>query len=333
MYVHSLKLNVIVIQVYQDRKLQLQNCHWRTEPDMPNGITITTAAYYSGKLFVGEQDWPFNTHLSVFDVKFGCWSEIPFYDSREMHRYTLTATTDFLLLIGGEWVKGVKVSFSQEVLSLTEGNVQAPKQLVWKTDFPKLNIGRHAAASTSFNDYVVVAGGWNRDGLMSSVEVLNTAHKRSTWFEISNLPLKSTYMQCVVTQNELIVGFGHDTSNRLFAGNLAGIYKAKENSTGNPTSQSFWKELPKAPLSRSGLVFINGCLLAVGGFDNKYKDTSAIFLYDQITQKWSEISKMNYTRRHPAVVKSCYMHDQKTEMFIIGGYNRAHLKVVESCEL
>ena len=202
----------------------------------------------------------------------------------------------------------------------------------WCNTLQPLNIGRGHATSTSFDSFILVAGGWGRNGQLSSVEVLNSSQSSSTWWEICDLPVKSRLMECTVTHNELFIGCGYGTGDTVYTSKLSAVKESlnvDEDSESSVSPESFWQSLPITPLWRSGLVSVNNCLLTVGGDDNGNKPHSSVHFYDCYKKTWSKVSDFSKSRQHPAIVVSIF--ENKQELFILGGYGA--VTSVESCEL
>ena len=278
----------------------------------------------NGKIFVSER-MSYHQFLCVFNVVSRTWSKLPFHDSCEMYGFTLATSNNKVHTIGGTWRKDGKVDwYSNKVFSLDD-------DLKWCNSLPPLNIGRDRATSTSFDSFILVAGGIGRNGVLSSVEVLNSSQSSSTWWEIYDLPVKSWDMQCTVTHDELFIGCGDGTDHTIYTAKLSTVKESlnvDEDSESSVSPESFWQSLPQTPLMWSGLVFVNNCLLTVGGGED-LKPHSSVHLYHCYKKTWSEVSDIRKSRRFPAVVVSTFENEQ--EIFVLGGWDA--VTSVESCEL
>ena len=151
--------------------------------------------------------------------------------------------------LGGTWRKDGKVEeYSNKVFSLDD-------DLKWCNTLPTLNIGRIKATLTSFDSFILVAGGYGRNDPLSSVEVLDSSQSSSTWWEICDLPVKSWLMQCTVTHDELFIGCGVGTEYTVYTSKVSAVKESlnvDEDSESSLSPESFWQSLPKTPLRRSG---------------------------------------------------------------------------------
>ena len=310
--------------MFEEEKLKLSHLHWREEPDVLERMLYPTAVYLNGKIFVGEMWSSYHQFLCMFSVDSRTWSKLPFYDSCEMYGFTLATSNSKVHTIGGTWRKDGKVEeYSNKVFSLDD-------DLKWCNTLPPLNIGREEATSTSFDSFILVAGGYGRYGGLSSVEVLNSSQSSSTWWKICDLPVESRRMQCTVTHDELFIGCGDGT---VYTAKLSAVKESlnvDEDSESSVSPESFWQSLPKTPLKESGLVSVNNCLLTVGGYDDGPKPHSSVHLYDCYKKTWHKVSNFRNSRWRPAVVDSTF--ENKQELFVLGGGLGAGTSV-ESCEL
>ena len=289
----------------------------------------STAVYLNKQIFVGERWWYHGQFLCVFNVVSRTWSKLPFHDSCERYGFTLATSNSKVHTLGGTWFKDEKGErrgerYSNKVFSLDDN-------LKWCNTLPPLNIGRRDATSTSFDSFILVAGGDGRNGWLSSVEVLNSSQSSSTWWEICDLPVKSSLMQCTVTHDELFIGCGRDIPNTVYTAKLSAVKESLnvEDSESSVSLESFWQSLPQTPLRRSGLVSVNNCLLTVGGVDDGFNAHSSVHLYDCYKKTWSKVSDIRKSVRLPAVVVGTF--ENKQELFVLGGGLAS--TSVESCEL
>ena len=232
--------------MFEEEKLKLTDLYWREQPDALKGMEWATAVYLNDKIFVGDTwRWSYDQFLYVFNVVSRTWSKVPSHDSRDMHGFTLATTANQVHTLGGRWRKDGKVEeYSKVVFSLDDN-------MNWSNTLPPLNIGRECATSTSFEDMIVVAGGLGRNGQLSSVEVLDSSHPSSTWWEIYDLPVKSSHMQCTVTDNKLFIGCGYGTDNTVYTAELSAVKESliPSDPKSNVSPESFWQSLPKTPLT------------------------------------------------------------------------------------
>ena len=207
--------------------MKLTHLYWTEQPGVVEEMEWSTAVCLNNKIFVGERGWrwwrvSYNQFLCVFNVVSQTWSKLPFHDSCELYGFTLATTANQVHTLGGDWRKDGEVEdYSKVVFSLDDN-------MKWSNILPPLNIGRACATSTSFGEMLVIAGGEGRNGgRLSSVEVLDSSQPSSTWWEICNLPMKSSYMRCTVTHNELFIGCGYGTANTVYTAKLSAVNESQ----------------------------------------------------------------------------------------------------------
>ena len=310
--------------MFEEEQLKLSHLYWREEPNVLERMWYPTTVLLNGKIFVMES-LDYQKFLCVFNVVRRTWSKLPFHDSCEVYGFTLATNNSKVHTLGGTWRKDGKVEeYSNKVFSVDD-------DFKWCNTLPPLNIGRRHATSTSFDSFILVAGGIGRNGGLSSVEVLDSSQSSSTWWEICELPVKPRLMQCTVTHGELFIGCGDGTDDTVYTAKLSAVKESlnvDEDSESSVSPESFWQSLPKTPLKGSGLVSVNNCLLTVGGI-NGLKRHSSVHLYDCYKKTWSKVSDIRKSRWAPAVVVSTF--ENKQELFVLGGYGAE--TSVESCEL
>ena len=315
--------------MFEEEELKLTHLYWREQPDVLEEVCWPTAVYLNDKIFVGDRGWwgSYDQFLCVFNVVSREWSKVPFHDSCAMCGFTLATTANQVHTLGGNWRKdGKGEEYSKVVFSLGDN-------MKWSNTLPPLNIGRRYAASTSFEDMIVVAGGEGRNGRLSSVEVLNSSQLSSTWWEICDLPVKSFLMQCTVTDNELFIGCGSGTDNTVYTAKLSAVKESliPIDPKSSVSPESFWQSLPKTLLKFSGLVSVNNCIVTVGGRDDDDGEHhSFVDLYDCYKKTWTKVSDIRKSRDSPAVVVCTF--ENKQELFVLCGFLSAATSV-ESCEL
>ena len=315
--------------MFEEEKLKLTHLYWREQPDVLERMVWPTAVYLNDKIFVGDRRWrelSYIQFLHVFNVVSRTWSKVPFHDSRAMYGFTLATTANQVHTLGGAWRKDGKVEECSKVVFSLDDNMK------WPNTFPPLNIGRVCATSTSFEDMIIVAGGWDGNGGgLSSVEVLDSSQPSSTWWEICDLPVESWFMQCTVTDNELFIGCGVGTGNTVYTAKLSAVKESliPSDPKSSVSPESFWQSLSKTPLKKSGLVAVNNCLVTVGGRDDDVKPHSSVDLYDCYKKTWTKVSDIGKSRVFPAVVVCTF--ENKQELFVLCGVGAD--TSVESCEL
>ena len=118
--------------MFEEEKLKLSHLYWREEPDVLERMSLPTAVYLNGKIFVSDR-LGYHQFLCVFNVVSRTWSKLPFHDSCEMYGFTLATSNSKVHTIGGTWRKdGKEEMYSNKVFSLDD-------DLKWCNTLPPLN--------------------------------------------------------------------------------------------------------------------------------------------------------------------------------------------------
>ena len=315
----------IQLQAFEKEKLRLMNLYWNEEPHILENVRFPTAVCVDRKIFVGDR-LRHHQFLFMLDVVGRIWSKVSFYDSYHMYGFSLATTSTQVHTLGGVFRNiEIEEEFSSKVFSLDI------KDFKWFNTLPSLNVGRRRSASASFDNYIVVAGGYGKAGYLSSVEVLNSSQPYPNWWMICDLPIKSCFMQCTVSQDDLYVGCGLYTPTTVYTSKLS-VIKATEDAKDSESTVSpeiFWHSLPKTPFHRSGLVSVNDCLITANGHGVRFKLHSSVHLYDPFKKVWSKISDLRRSRWCPVIVVSTLVDRQ--ELFVLCGHGAD--TSIESSEL
>ena len=78
-----------------------------------------------------------------------------------------------------------------------------------------------------------------------------------------------------------------------------------------------WRRAAEAPYYESTAVSVGGQLLAIGGYDEARKSTSAIVVYDPTSDSWQDMGHMT-TPRYVTLVALL----PSNELIVAGGWGR-----------
>ena len=240
---------------------------------------------------------PLNSNgVYSYDYEKQTWSSLP----QCPHRYSSLAVVNGLLtVIGGRL--GTEVT--NQLFSLTD-------ETKWVEQFPPMPTKRCLTAAVCSEKSLVVAGGIGKGRIrsdLSTVEVMET--ETLQWSTASSLPFRVKYVSATICQ-DCIYLLGYDTSNEprsVLACSLADLllscrpqsvvewFKAL-------TLQTVWHRVADLPVRSSSCATLCGQLLAVGGSDDSFQNSStAIHQYNPATNSWEVISHMPTARDYPLV--------------------------------
>ncbi len=221
-----------------------------------------SSVYLNGTLYVGGgfTDEPgYRPHSSLYSFKPGVDSTWTVTDT-PTDWYTLVVHDSELLLVGGcEYLSANKV--------FTMRNGQFVEAL------PPMKERRQSSSAVSSGSALVVAGGRNTSGVLSSVEVF----KDGQWTTAPSLPSTRSGMQSALHGDQwyLITSLG-----KVFRTSLQSLISGSD--------QSPWETLPDAPNNCSAAAFCGGRLLSIGGEDYR-NHTTAIYAFSSNTQSWVHV--------------------------------------------
>ncbi len=108
------------------------------------------------------------------------WTKLPEYTSKY---FAMTSLANRLVLVGGRDPRNNKRINQLAVFESGE----------WTNPYPPMNISRSSSIAVSFNNHIIVAGGYDDEVRISSVEVLDVASKK--WYIAQSLPNPRTEMK------------------------------------------------------------------------------------------------------------------------------------------
>ena len=301
---------------------------WSKEPRAEKWMFEPVAVHLDDDIFVGERRRSYDQFLYIFNIYTRKWTPLAFHSFRTMYGFTLAVANHHVHVLAGSWKKKEMVEWSKDVFSLDYS-------YTWHENLPPMKIARIYAAAVSFDDIIVVVGGiGTNNSWLSSVEVLDTSKKVPSWWQLPHFPVRSDLMQSTVTKDMLFFGCGSGSDKKIYAAKKIKIRKllgaslthlngfskvGPEEPFKEPPVllEDFWQPLCPAPLNRSGLTAVNGCLLTVGGRDGDGKHQKAVYMYNECTRTWTQVSQIAKGRYYPAAV--CVTLDSSQELFVFFG--------------
>ena len=227
------------------------------------------------------------------------WTKLPEYTARY---FAMTSLANRLVLAGGHYPRNNKRTNQLAVFESGE----------WTHPYPPMNIARDFSTAVSFNNHIIVAGGYNDKERISSVEVLDVASRR--WYIAQSLPnprsiLKSTLMGNILY---LMGGFDHTgcATKTVYHVDLNELIAKALSNLDTPT---LWQTLQEVPLVWSAPLSIGRSLLAVGGQDDRVNTSSSIHLYQPDTRRWVKVGDL------PTARDCCTCSVLPREVIVAGG--------------
>ena len=243
-----------------------------------------------------------------YDVTTDSWSQLP--NCAEQYS-SLTIINGWLTTVGG--------GNSNNLFSLTgKGNKRR-----WTKKFPPMPTKRQWTATLCTGTALIVAGGRGGDGALSTVEVMNT--ETLQWSIADNLPQAMYWASATVCGDCIYMLGGQDKHwndvQSVYTCSVSALLQscvpsAKVERTSLVGKASVWRQVTDSPVTRSTCESFHGQLLAIGGREDSGKPTTAVHMYNSITNSWEIISHMTTVRYRcfTAVLPS-------NQLMVVGGWS------------
>ena len=183
----------------------------------------------------------------------------------------------------------------------------------WSEKYPPMPTKRWGASAVcTVNSTVIVAGGEGENEMvLTTVEVMNT--QTHQWSTAIDLPQALCYASLVVCGDVVYVqgGNGRDQEpnqsvyscpvtcfNRSNGTKSLGARLANalslphERNFQKGRGTSFWVKIADLPVTYSSCVVLQNQLLSIGGMDSDDNPTTAIHMYNPVTNSWEVISRI-----------------------------------------
>ena len=230
-----------------------------------------------------------STSVYSYDSQGQLWQELPDCHSRNS---ALVMAKDKLTTVGG-WQDGRPTN---SLASLTgEG-----RHSKWVELFPRMPTARYDLAAVCRGRNVIAAGGLGGGGRrLSTVEILDTDLRQ--WSSAASLPHPMVRASITVCGDLLYLLGGWDQNGRTLSVLTSSITDLLHQQQETANQPAVWRRAADAPYYVSTAVSVGGQLLAIGGRDEAWKDTSAIVAYDPTSDSWQDMGHMTTPRWHPLV--------------------------------
>ena len=259
----------------------------------------------------------FAMEIYSYNVTSDSWSQLP--DCIQMGG-SITIVNGWLTTVGGRF----RSSFSNELFSLTrEGNDKR-----WSKTFPPMPTKREHTTALRTGTMLIVAGGWGEDGVLSTVEVMNTENQQ--WSTAADLPQPQYSASATVYGNQLCLLGGLDkdrnSTKLVYSCSVSSLLQSCVQSldrTASADKASVWRRVTDLPVTHSTCESFHCQLLAIGGWDSA-KAITAVYTYNSTTNSWEIISHMT-TARYCCF--TAVLPDDR--IMVVGGINMFSIDTVE----
>ena len=208
------------------------------------------------------------------------WTKLPQYSAKW---FAITSFNNQLVLVGGRDIKTLKLT--KQIAVLVSGGLTHP--------YPPMKIARSHSTAVSFNSYIIVAGGYDGQSCLSSVEVLDVASRR--WYMSKSLPNPQSSMKSILIGHTLYLMGGY-TGYSTKVVHKVNLNEFITKAVSKQATRTLWQVIEDTPLRFSAPLNVRGSLLAVGGCDDRYYPSSSIHLYQPDTRRWVKVGDLPTAR-------------------------------------
>ena len=262
-------------------------------PDLPiatyaaTALVIARNVYVCGGVCPGS-DATLDRVVQVYDLDKATWTKLP---PAPQYNSEAAAINNQLVLIGGYEASSDTIT---NMVSTWTGQG-------WQQDIPAMPTKRVGPGVTTYNTYLMVAGGKAEDEqtLLGSIDVMDTTTRQ--WYTPANLqlPRPMSTMQITVSATHICVARASitydattktdSTSKRVWQLSVSTFSKVL---VGEDSGPHQWTEIAPTPHYQSTLLQDTVHPLAVGGRDDSDKSTTDIAVYDHHSNKWSTVGQL-----------------------------------------
>ena len=261
-----------------------------------------------------------STTVNTYDLQKEVWGRVTNCSYEDS---CLVIVQGMLTTVGG----GSHGRHTNSLLSLTwEGGDSK-----WSPLFPAMPTKRETPAAVYDGCSLIVAGGYDGGKRVATVEVLDTNTQQ--WFTASFLlhPYELATLGICGDRLYMLGGYNqHGPTRSVLTCSVPELLQTCQTQslagklrTLTLKKKQVWRQVSDAPHYRSTCSVLCGRLVAVGGFDEAGKETTAISAYNEKTDSWETMVDMP-TTRHAALVAIV-----SGKMMVIGGIRGTWLDTIE----
>ncbi len=258
-------------------------------------MSFTTALVIAKNVYVCGGVCPDATServVQVYDLDKETWTKLP--PALQYHSEA-AAINNQLVLIGGREASSGTIT---NMVSTWTGQD-------WQQDIPAMPTKRVRPGVTTYNRYLMVAGGMAEDNqtLLGSIDVMDTTTRQ--WYTLANLQLprplycmKITVSATHICVASAVIAFDADKNKVTPSKNVweLPVSTLSKVLVGEDSGPHQWTEIAQTPHCCSALLQDTAHPLAVGGRDDSGKPTADITVYDRRSNKWSTVGQLQEPR-------------------------------------
>ena len=257
---------------------------WSTHNNIPFGLTGAQAVVLQQQVYIGGSVAGQTSDLHLvfqYDPKQDTWALLP---SCPVRFFGMSHFRGHLVTVGGKNQDG----------TITGKVYCFALQGRWEEFLQPMQVPRAAPSVVSTLNVLVACGGAQdikhcEPVVCRSVEIFSD--RTLKWQLADPLPMPCHFMSVAVISNTcyLLGGRGgtenDDITSVFYASIPSLIQNAAQQVSPHSSPTTTWGILPDTPLKRSTAASLSGCLLAVGGYDDRQK-SQAIHVYLPSSNSW-----------------------------------------------
>ena len=287
---------------------------WKKLSSMPVGMQNAQARVLGNKIYVGGGTTgmiDMSSKVYVYDYIYDKWEILP---KSPVYNFALEVYDSSILLIGGRDTDSGEVTGEVFFWNQAEN--------IWKEDLlPSMPTARHSASSTTYGQYIVVAGGFALTTPVSNVEVYSGT--KLQWLSAQHLPQAQSHMKQVVANGSLILMGGSGAKGGtllVFSTSLETLISNAEERLlhhGSLAKSVVWKTLPQLPYMHSSAAYFGNSVVAMGREGSVSR--SPVYAYSPDTLTWILVSELPFKIENATVIAI-----PSGDVMILGGLAGEH---------
>ena len=285
---------------------------WKNGPKAPRKMALGSVAV-DGHIIYARPSLSGNVY--AYDSESQTWSELP---PCSCFDFALVMAGGLLTAVGGSQSGGT----TGALLSLIKGEHEEEQK--WTKHFPSMKTGRSNSAVVSHGEHIVVAGGYTRPVVVSTVEVLDAEKKE--WFSASSLPIPLSEASAAIYNDRLFIVGGWTLDKRpnrsVFSCLLSDLVSSAKNDVNH---FGMWETVTQLPVYSATCTTVCGRLVVFGGLDSHNQASNDVTVYDSSTKSF-ESCGLSLIARYCCIAAPL----PHSRVMLVGGYtNRGTTNTVE----
>ncbi len=266
--------------------------------DYIQSVEINDTVYVGG----GWPDRDEDAYIVMAYITQSCqWHTLPPYSTKW---FAMTTINNKLVVVGGR---------NRDNSDSSELGEWQPDSNQWTHPFPPMSTPRCFPSATSYNSWLVVAGGCHGFCLQASVEVLDVSNMQWSIGPSTPTPL---WMMKSTTIADTWYLMGGRYKGVGWIPDVYSVFLAALSSHSSSDSSNIWNKLPSLKSTLSCPLNIGKSLLAVGGWHMKNKKSmSTIQRYVHETNTWVQAGQL------PHAVYNCTCIMTSDKVHVMGGHD------------